>query len=325
MNQAVQSTTTSRTPPAEFEVARWVRAHSTIWQAVWGCTLATATVTFQFAVVLAGVTNLVLIGLSLGQGVLGSIVAGWMLLPLIEELPRKSQRRLTAIPLVAYVGITAVFVLSVTLLLAPTDRVTATVLLFLVWVHHSLYGSGAEPSNWAYERLPGRLRRAAPLRVAAHVCGLVGVLLLLQHVRTGSSYSTVFVGVMATVTLGVLGASLKVFVRVRRLCAALDQHAHKLILELERLRTAPEEKRTEQKHAVEEAWGTLRRTLANKIDSGLSISGVFVLPSATITELHHLVHRAIRAAGADDRVHRQLVARLRMLRIACVGRTDTLA
>ncbi|MER6604167.1 hypothetical protein ACFWRZ_32060 [Streptomyces rubiginosohelvolus] len=286
--------------------------------------MATATITFQFAVVLAGATNLALIGLSLGQGVLGSIVAGWLLLPLVEELPRKSQRRLTAIPLVAYVGITAVFVLSVTLLLAPTDRVPATVLLFLVWAHHSLYGSGVEPSNWAYERLPGRLRRAAPLRVAVHVCGLVG-LLLLQHVRTGSAYSTVFVGVMATVTLGVLGASLKVFVRVRRLCTALDQHAHKLILELEKLRAAPEEKRTEHKQAVDEAWGTLRRTLANKIDSGLSVSGVFVLPSATITELHHLVYRAIRAAGTDVRVHRQLVARLRMLRIACVGRMDTLA
>ncbi|KDR62721.1 hypothetical protein ACH4MU_15570 [Streptomyces albidoflavus] len=287
--------------------------------------MAVAVVTVQFNVVLVGSTSLLLIGLGLGQAVLGSIVAGWLLLPLIEELPRKSQRRLTAIPLVAYIGITAVFVLSVALLLAPTDRVTATALLFLVWAHHSLYDSGVEPSNWAYERLPGRLRRAAPLRVAVHACGLVGLLLLLQHVRTDSSYSTVFVGVMATVTLGVVGASSKVFVRVRRLCAALDQHAHKLILELEKFRAAPEEKRTEHKQAVEEAWGTLRRTLANKIDTGLSISGVFVLPAATITELHHLVYRALRTTGPDDRVHRQLAARLRMLRIACVGRADTLA
>ncbi len=53
-------------------------------------------------------------------------------------------------------------------------------------------------------------------------------------------------------------------------------------------------------------------------------AGVFVLPAATITELHHLVYRALRASGPDERVHRQLAARLRMLRIACVGRTDTL-
>ncbi|MFH8411071.1 hypothetical protein ACH4FX_40830 [Streptomyces sp. NPDC018019] len=300
--------------------AQWIRDHSTTWQAAWACALIVVTITFQFTVVLTGTTSLTLLSCSLGFGVVASIAASWLLRPMIEELPRKAQQRITAAPLVAYVALTAVFVLSVALLLAPSDRVMATVLLFLVWAYHSLYGSGVEPSSWAYERLPGRLRRAAPLRVAVHTCGLVGVLLLLQHVRTNSPYSTVFVGVMATVTLGVLGASLKVFVRVRRLCAALDQHAHKLILELEKFRAAPEEKQP-----VEEAWGNLRRTLSHKIDTGLSISGVFVLPAATITELHHLVYRALRADGADDSVHRQVIARLRMLRIACVGRTDTLA
>ncbi|MFF9346652.1 hypothetical protein [Streptomyces sp. NPDC014734] len=299
--------------------AQWMRDHSTTWQAGWGCALVVATITVQFTVVLVGTSSLALLSLSLAFSVVTSIAAAWLLRPMIEELPRKSQRRLTAAPLVAYISLTALFVVCVALLLAPADRAMATMLLFLVWAYHSLYGSGVEPSSWAYERLPGRLRRAAPLRVAVHVCGLVGVLLLLQHFRTNSPYNTVFVGVMATVTLGVLGASLKVFVRVRRLCAALDQHAHTLILELERFRASPEEK-----HAVEEAWGALRRTLSNKIDTGLSISGVFVLPAATITELHHLVYRALRASGTDDRVHRQVVARLRMLRIACVGRTDTL-
>ncbi|MZD56757.1 hypothetical protein [Streptomyces sp. SID5606] len=198
-------------------------------------------------------------------------------------------------------------------------------LLFVVWGYHSLYGSGVEPSSSAYERLPGRLRRAAPLRVAVNWTGLAGVLLVLQSLREKSDSPTVFLALMGTVTLGCVGASIKVFIRVHRLSASLDQHAAKVILELQKLRELPDDKRREQKFALEEAWDTLHRTLVNKIDTGLSVSGVFVLPSKTIGELHQQVHRAIRTAGTDDAAHRRAIARLRILRIACVGRTDTLA
>ncbi|MEU7181007.1 MULTISPECIES: hypothetical protein [Streptomyces] len=272
---------------------------------------------------------MILIGSSLG-GVIGlglasaaCVAASWLMRPWFEALPRKNHRRITAAPLVGYLALLALFVLC-TVLLAPGNRTTAAMLLFLVWTYHSLYGSGLEPASSAYERLRGRLAGAAPVRVAVHWCGIGGLLLLLACLRGRVEYQTVLTGFMFTVVLAGLGASLKVFVRVRRLRTALDQHADKLILELEKLRLLPEEKVLEQQFAAKEAWGTLRRTLDNKVDTGFSISGVFVLPRQTIRELHHEVDRLIRAAGTDHTVHRQVIARLRMLRMACVGRTDTL-
>ncbi|MEV8311862.1 hypothetical protein AB0P36_32190 [Streptomyces flavidovirens] len=62
--------------------------------------------------------------------------------PWFETLPRKDQRRITAAPLVGYLGL---FVLR-TLLLAPDDRTMSAMLLFLVWTYYSFYGSGLEPA-----------------------------------------------------------------------------------------------------------------------------------------------------------------------------------
>ncbi len=314
--------TAGRSPRTVAQRLRqWLRGHSADWQFGWGAVLVFPPVGFQLAMIGAGRTGWSIVGL--GLSVTAAITTSWLMRPWFEQLSRKEQRRITALPLIGYIGLGVLWVVC-SLLLAPENRAQAALLLLMVWAYHSLYGSGVEPSSSAYERLRGRLRRAAPLRVAVNWTGLAGVLIVLQSLREKSESPAVFLGLMGTVTLACIGASVKVFVRVHRLSANLDQHADKLILELQKLRTLPDDKRTEQKHAAEEAWGVLRRTLVNKIDTGLSVSGVFVLPSETIKELHHQVHRAIRAAGTDGAVHRQVIARLRILRISCVGRTDTL-
>lgn len=262
-----------------------------------------------------------IVGLALS--VTCAIGGGWLMRPWFEGLPRKERRRITAVPLIAYIGLGALWV-ACTLLLAPESRAQAALLLFIVWAYHSLYGSGVEPSSSAYERLRGRLRRAAPLRVAVNWTGLLGALIVLEYLRDNSDYSTVFLALMGTVTLSCLGGSIRVFIRVHRLCAKLDEHASDLIVELEKLRALPDDKRLEQRFVVEKAWNTLRRTLVNKIDTSLSVSGIFVLPGVTISELHHQVYRVVKTCGEDDRARRKVIARLRMMRIACIRRTDTL-
>ncbi|MFF7234594.1 hypothetical protein, partial [Streptomyces sioyaensis] len=90
-------------------------------------------------------------------------------------------------------------------------------------------------------------------------------MIVLDSQRENSNSPTVFLALMGTVTLSCLTGS----IRVHRLCAKLDEHPADLIVELEKLRALPDDKRLEQRFVVEKAWSTLRRTLANKIDTGL--------------------------------------------------------
>jgi hypothetical protein len=303
------------------QLKSWLRGHSETWQFAVGHALAFPFVVLQLAMVMIGSGIGSVVGLALASA--ACVGAGWLMRPWFEGLPRKEQRRITIMPLVAYLALAALFAVC-SVLLAPQDRALASMLLFLVWTYHSLYGSGFEPSGFAYERLRGRLRRAAPVRVAVIWCGMAGLFCLLQYVRERGDYKTVVFGVTVTLVLAGVAASLKVFGRVRRLCTSLDQHSDRLIIELEKLRVLPEEKRAEQQLAVEAAWRDLRRVLVNKIDTGFSVSGVFVLPRPTLRDLQGQVDRARRAAGADFVAHRTVIARLRMLRMACADGTDTL-
>lgn len=321
MSQIPQRTTRWGPRSTARRLGEWLRGHSSDWQFGVGAAVAFPPVIFQLSMILIGSSLGAFIGLGLAAA--GSIGASWLMRPWFETLPRKDQRRITAVPLYGYLVLVALFV-ACSLVLAPGDRALASLLLFLMWMYHSLYGSGLEPESSAYERLRGRLGRAAPVRVAVHWCGITGVILLLAHLASRSEPRAVFIGAMFTVAFAGLGASLKVLIRVRRLCTALDQHAEELTLELKKLRLVAEEKRAEQRLSAEGAWGKLRRTLNNKVDTGFSLSGVFVLPRKTIQELDHQVHRALRASGADNKVHWQVMARLRVLRTACRDRADTL-
>ncbi|MCI3929208.1 hypothetical protein [Streptomyces sp. AN091965] len=300
----------------------WLRSHSADWQFAAGAAVAFPPVILQLVMVLIGSP----VGSFIGLGVLSfaSTASSWLFRPWFEGLARKEQRRITAAPLAWYLALALLFTLC-SVSLAPQERGVASMFLILVWISHSLCGSGFEPSSFAYERLAGRLRRAAPVRVIVIWVGIAGLYCLLQYVREKNEYRAVVFGVTVTIGLAGVAASLKVFARVRRLCTSLDRQADELILALEKLRVLPDDQRPEQQLAVEQSWRELRRVLANKVDTGFSISGVFVLPRETIRELQTQVHRAMRASGADFAAHRTVVARLRVLRMACVGRIDTLA
>lgn len=303
------------------QLGRWLRSHSVDWQFGLGAVLGFAPVIFQLSMITIGSILGGVIGLSLASA--GGIAASWLMQPWVEGLPRRAHRRITAAPLVVYLAVGVVLVVT-TLLLASNNRAASSGLLIVVWLYHSLYGVGFEPSSSPYERLRGRLARAVPLRVVVQWCGIAGVLLLLTYPRQYSPYQTLITGFMFTIVLAGFGASMKVFLRVRRLCTALNVQAGNLIAELERIRRNPGE-RDERRAAAEAAWRALHVTLRHKVDSPFSISGIFVLPSKTIGELYHQIHWAISAAGNDAAVHRRAVARLRMLRMAGAERTDIFA
>lgn len=300
----------------------WVRSHSNTWQLTAGALLALFSATLYVAIS----SNKPSVSAAIGAlfMAVACFSAGWLMSPWFRALPRKTQRRITTLPTVCYLAVAFLFVL-VCGLVATYDRSRAATLLMDVWVLHPVLSSMTESSEFAYERLRGRLGRAAVMRVTVIWCGMAGMFLLLQEIKKQSDYRAAVLAATVTLTLTAVAASRRVLVRVRRLRTSLDEKADTLIIELEKLRLLPVKERDEQRQTVEGAWRNLRRVLLNKIDAGFTPSVVSVLPSSTLRELQDQVHRAQRASGTDFAAHRAAIARLRMLRMACARGTDTLA
>lgn len=301
----------------------WLRSQSADRQFFIGLAVGFPPVLLQLVSVRSGLSFVTAMAL-LAMSASGCAASAWLMRPWFNSLSGSEQRRITALPVVGYIALGSLFVLC-TILLAFSGRWTSALLLIAVWMCHSLYGAGFEPPSAAYERLRGRLARAAPMRLAANWCGILGVLLGLSYVWEQPEYRGATLSIAASIIVAGVVASLRILARVRRLRTSLDEDAADIIRKLETLRQLPEGERDAQRDAAEAAWVKLRRTLDNRIDTGVSFSGVAVLPRPTLRELHHAVHRDIRKGGADRAAHRQLLARLRMLRMACAGRTDTLA
>ena len=261
--------------------------------------------------------------LLLGLAALGCVAARPLMTPWFETLSRTEQRRITALPMTGYIGLGILFIVC-TLLLATSGRGASAALLIAVWIYHSLYGAEMEPSSSAYGRLRGRLGRAAPMRLTANWAGIGGVLLALSYLWDRPEFRAAVIGATCTIVLAGLGASVRILVRVRRLRTSLHRSAEDLELKLETLHAVGPD-HDDQRQAAKAAWGELRRVLDNKIDTGVSFSGVGVLPREMVRELHHEVHRVVGAAGVEQREYRRVLARLRMMRMACIRRTDTLA
>ncbi|WP_447037270.1 hypothetical protein [Streptomyces sp. DSM 118878] len=303
-------------------VEQWVRGHSSTWQAAAGTLVGfPLPILVVVMVMLDRPTGGMISTLLCGPA---ALLAGWLLFPYFQELPRKPQSRIVLAPVLGYIGLVVLFT-TCSLLLGAEDRGQAAMLLFLVWIYHALTGTRLEPSRFPYEHLRFRLLRAAPMRVFTMWCALIGLLWLIQYARGQELYKVALFG--ATVTLGGTGvaATHRMLARARRLRTDLDKQAAELMTVLEELRVLPDEDKTKQKFAVQRAWKTLRQTLANRVDTGVSISGVFVLPSAALVELEKLVLELQRSRGANDQAYRAAVARLRMICMACAGKTDTLA
>ncbi|HEY8980780.1 MAG TPA: hypothetical protein VIU15_14465 [Streptomyces sp.] len=301
----------------------WLRGYPANRQFLFGVAVGFPPVLFHLLALRPGLSFPASMGL-LAMSTTGCLAASWLMHPWFKSLSSTGQRRITALPIVGYMALGSLFVLC-TMLLAFSGRWSSSLLLIAAWIYHSFYGAGFEPSSAAYEQLRGRLGRAAPMRLAANWCGTLGLLLALSYVWEHKEYKGATLGIAASITVAGVVASLRVLARVRRLRTSLDEDAIAMITELETLHHLPEAERDSQQRAATSAWVKLRRTLGNRIDTGVSFSGVTVLPAPTVRELHHAISRDIRTAGADRTAHRKLLAQLRMLRVACAGRTDTLA
>ncbi|MGJ5898341.1 hypothetical protein ACSCBZ_41330 [Streptomyces niveiscabiei] len=248
----------------------------------------------------------------------------WLLKPWYDGLPTRSQRRFTTVPLAYYVLLALVFV-GLALASAPSDRGWAAALLLLVWCLHFVYGAGIEPNNFPLERLRGRLARAAPVRVFATWCGLLGVLWFLQYAQDDPKYRPFLLG--ATLTLGGAGvaATVKVFTRVRKLSTALRLRTQDMIRSLEELHDAPDADRQGKQQTARRTWDALEIVLLTRVDTGFRTAGSFVLPSDAIKELEQTVMLAVDARTHDETHHQLAVDALRTVRAACQGHIDAVA
>lgn len=248
----------------------------------------------------------------------------WLVKPWYDNLPKRSQRRFTAAPLIYYVVLVMLFA-WLALISAPSDRGWAAALLILVWCLQFVYGTGVEPSNFALERLRGRLARAAPVRVFTIWCGLIGVLWFMQYTQNDPRFRPVLLG--ATLTLGAAGAAatLKVFARVRRICTALHLRTQDMIRSLEELGYSSDVDRQDKQAASRRTWDALEAALLTRVDTGFHLAGSFVLPTASIKELERAVMMVIDAPSHDDAKHQLAMDDLEEMRAACRGRIDVLA
>ncbi|MFI5809166.1 hypothetical protein [Streptomyces sp. NPDC051561] len=253
-----------------------------------------------------------------------ALLASWLVKPTFDGLPRKERRRITSAPLMLYLFMLVLFVVLAALT-ATDDRRYAAVNLFAVVVMHSFFGAEAEPTNFPFERLRRRIGRAAPVRVAVLWCGLVGLLWFLQHTYGDPKYQVALLG--ATITLGAAGtvASLKVLSRARKLRTRLYETSQAALRSLEDLRAAQELDRPAKQQAARRAWDSLYLVLGDRIDTGFQRLGTVVLPKKGVRDLERAVRTVVDAKDHDPALHRAAVARLRVIRMACWGRTDTLA
>ncbi|MFE0881901.1 hypothetical protein [Streptomyces rochei] len=256
--------------------------------------------------------------------VFASCLAMWLSYTWLHGLPDRTKRRLTSIPLVLYAALITMFLVlaSVT---APTDPLAAALTLLMVWALHNLYAPGFEPHNFALQRLRVRLLRAVVLRIATMWCGIIGLLLLMYSALSDEKVWPFLLGSTLTLALGGATASHKVCSRFRKLCTSLNRNAMAMIRALDDLRAATDDDRAKARSSALRAWDSLREVLHDRVDTGYHRTGTFVLPAPAIHDLDKTVRAAANASPQDHAAHRTAVARMRVIQIACLRRTDTLA
>ncbi|MEU0689300.1 hypothetical protein [Streptomyces uncialis] len=251
-------------------------------------------------------------------------MALWLSYTWLHELPARTRRQLTSVPMVLYSVLVAAFI-ALAVVTAPTDRFAASITLLMVWALHNLYAPGFEPHNFALQRLRIRLLRAVVLRVVTMWCGIFGLLGCLQYAITDEKARPFLLASALTLTLTGTAASLKVCSRFRKLCTSLNRHSMALIRALDDLRSATDDDRAKARSSAFRAWDTLSEVLHDRVDTGFHRTGTFVLPAPAIHDLDKTVRAAVSSLPQEADPYRVAVARMRTIRIACLRRTDTLA
>ncbi|MEU4199172.1 hypothetical protein AB0F64_04355 [Streptomyces sp. NPDC026294] len=243
----------------------------------------------------------------------------WVAAPWFVARSKTWHRRITFVPMMAYVVVIGLVVVAGVSFL-PDQPVVAGFALVMIWCFH-LGGGAWEPTSFAYERLRGRLTWAAAFQVNAMCYGTVGAVCWILTIPVPGRYAPGVFAACLGVVFGLVVSSRKVFERVRKLATQLDERAQKLEKCLARLSRGAVADRRHLQDATEDAWDDLHRTLRSKVETGFHPYGTFVLPTDRLRTLEALVKEAIANPGAP--AGREVIARLTVLRAACATKIDT--
>ncbi|WP_327074472.1 hypothetical protein OG196_32030 [Kitasatospora purpeofusca] len=207
----------------------------------------------------------------------------------------------------------------------PSDFELAAGALFWIWIMLSVGGSNVEPKDSPFERLPGRITRAARVRVLANWAGVAAAALYF-YPRLLSAYPAQTVSLGATFAVALVVVMHKVYARVRKLCTQVHAASQSLRRDLDELAAAdPAAPATGPQSAARRSWDTLSRSLHTRLDSGYPRFGVAFLREMVVADLEARVLAAIDAMpgepDAAKQVHEDLAAIIR----ACDERIDVVA
>nr|BFD92533.1 hypothetical protein KitaXyl93_38930 [Kitasatospora sp. Xyl93] len=207
----------------------------------------------------------------------------------------------------------------------PGDFELAAGVLVWIWIMLSCGVSSVEPKDAPFERLPGRIMRAARVRVAANWAGVVAAGLYF-YPRLLSAYPAQAVSLGVTFAVALIVIMHKVYARVRKLCTQVHAASQTLRRDLDELAAAdPAAPATSLQSAARRSWDTLSRSLHTRLDSGYPRFGVPFLREEVVTDLEARVLAAIDAMPGEPDAGKQVHEDLAAIIKACGERIDVVA
>ncbi|MGW6563901.1 hypothetical protein [Streptomyces sp. NPDC054975] len=197
-----------------------------------------------------------------------------------------------------------------------------------------------EPSDFIFQRLPGRIRRAAIFRTVANAAGILAVAMFLKF-RFGVVHPAPLISTALTLLVAMTVVTHKTFARTRRLCTQIHVDTQSLLRDLEELDRArgngttgrsrkwplmPKEandKHDDTRVAARRSWDALKRDLSTTVDTGYRRIGLSFLPAEVIAELEKKVLDGIKAD--DSSTSAPAREDLQSIRDACADHIDVLA
>lgn len=200
----------------------------------------------------------------------------------------------------------------------------------------------AEPKDYALERLPSRIRRAALFRVLANVTGIFAVVAFLG--RFVATHPVPLISTGLTLVVAAVVVTHKTFARARKRCTQIHSGTQTLLRDLDELDLARSRSRASKPkpwfprlsgereaggdHADEQmaalrTWDAVKLGLSTPVDTGYRRIGLPFLTDEVVAELESKVQAAVHG----DRPGSTGPARadLQAIQRACSGRVDVVA
>ncbi|WP_060902579.1 hypothetical protein [Streptomyces europaeiscabiei] len=225
----------------------------------------------------------------------------------------------------------------------PTDYRTAATSLGLIYFV-LLAVRWAEPKDFALQRLPSRIRRAAIFRTLANAAG-IGAVATFLGARFVVTYPAPLISTALTLMVAMAVVTHKTFARARKLCTQTHIDVQNLLRDMEELndakgrdqaarnrrnwrpkmRTGKEagSNHADERMAARRSWDALKLDLCTTVDSGYRLFGLPLLTDDAIADLERKVLVGIEAA--DSNAAGPARDDLHVILNACAGRIDVLA